>query len=172
MVNSHKNKPRVAVIMGSSSDWPTMQKAAQALQDCGVSFEAQVISAHRTPAAMAHFAQTAVDSGFQVIIAGAGGAAHLPGMVAAFTVLPVIGVPVAVGPLQGKDALLSIAQMPQGVPVATMAIGGAYNAGLFAVQILAFGANKNDELIQKLHDKKALLRSQVQAMTLPEISSL
>ena len=135
---------QVAIIMGSDSDWPTMQETARLLADFGVSYEAQVVSAHRTPDFMAEFAQQAASNGFQLIIAGAGGAAHLPGMVAAFTTLPVIGVPIKSAILAGVDSLLSIVQMPAGVPVATMAIGvaGAKNAALFAIRQLAV-ADKN-----------------------------
>jgi 5-(carboxyamino)imidazole ribonucleotide mutase len=128
---------RVGVLMGSESDWPTMKAAAEVLTEYGVAYEARVLSAHRTPEKMAEYALAAHERGLKVLIAGAGGAAHLPGMVAAHTPLPVIGVPVAHGPLQGFDALLSIVQMPRGVPVATVAIGNAQNAGLLAVQILA-----------------------------------
>jgi 5-(carboxyamino)imidazole ribonucleotide mutase len=127
----------VGVIMGSDSDWPTMRAAAEALDEFGVSYEARVVSAHRTPAAMLEYAGSAVDRGLKVIIAGAGGAAHLPGMVASATPLPVIGVPVPLKHLDGLDSLLSIVQMPAGVPVATVSIGGARNAGLLAVRILA-----------------------------------
>src|SRR5882757_1435593 len=131
--------PLVGVIMGSKSDWETMSQAAAILSDFGIPHEAQVVSAHRTPAWMTEYATSAVNRGLQVIIAGAGGAAHLPGMVAAQTVLPVIGVPVQSAALSGLDSLLSIVQMPKGVPVATVAIGsaGALNAGLLAVAILA-----------------------------------
>jgi 5-(carboxyamino)imidazole ribonucleotide mutase len=129
--------PQVAVIMGSDSDLPTMQEAAEACREFGLSVELRVVSAHRTPADMAAYATAAHTRGLKVIIAGAGGAAHLPGMVAAYTPLPVIGVPVQSRSLQGLDALLSIVQMPPGVPVATVAIGGARNAGLLAVQIIA-----------------------------------
>src|SRR5271163_1001106 len=129
--------PRVAVIMGSDSDWSVMQDAAQALAEFDIPTEVRVISAHRTPAVMFDYARGAADRGIEVIIAGAGGAAHLPGMVAASTPLPVIGVPVPLGRLDGLDSLLSIAQMPAGVPVATVSIGGARNAGLLAVRILA-----------------------------------
>jgi 5-(carboxyamino)imidazole ribonucleotide mutase len=127
----------VGVIMGSDSDWPTMRPAAEALDEFGVGHEVRVVSAHRTPAAMLEYAQTAADRGLKVIIAGAGGAAHLPGMVASATPLPVIGVPVPLQHLDGLDSLLSIVQMPAGVPVATVSIGGARNAGLLAVRILA-----------------------------------
>ena len=127
----------VGVIMGSDSDWPVMRAAADALGEFGVPYEARVISAHRTPHGMLEYASSAAGRGLKVIIAGAGGAAHLPGMVAAATPLPVIGVPVPLGHLDGLDSLLSIVQMPAGVPVATVSIGGARNAGLLAVRILA-----------------------------------
>jgi 5-(carboxyamino)imidazole ribonucleotide mutase len=129
--------PVVGVIMGSDSDWPTMRPAAEALAEFGVSHEVRVVSAHRTPALMLEYAQTAADRGLKVIVAGAGGAAHLPGMVASATPLPVVGVPVPLKHLDGLDSLLSIVQMPAGVPVATVSIGGARNAGLLAVRILA-----------------------------------
>jgi 5-(carboxyamino)imidazole ribonucleotide mutase len=142
-------KAHVSVIMGSKSDWPVMKEACLILEELGVLYEKNIVSAHRTPDWMFQFAETAITRGIKVIIAGAGGAAHLPGMVAAKTILPVIGVPVPATQLQGLDALLSIVQMPGGVPVATVAIGasGAKNAGLLAAQILAI----NDrELQQKL----------------------
>jgi 5-(carboxyamino)imidazole ribonucleotide mutase len=129
--------PVVGIIMGSDSDLPTMQAAVQVCQEFGVEYEMRVVSAHRTPADMAQYASEAHTRGLKVIIAGAGGAAHLPGMVAAYTPLPVIGVPIQSKALNGFDSLLSIVQMPAGVPVATVAIGGARNAGLLAVQILA-----------------------------------
>lgn len=134
-----KQQPLIAIIMGSDSDWPVMQAAAAMLDDFGVPYEARVISAHRTPDLMFEFAEQARDRGFRAIIAGAGGAAHLPGMVAAKTTLPVLGVPVPSKHLQGQDSLLSIVQMPKGIPVATFAIGeaGAANAGLFAIALLA-----------------------------------
>lgn len=128
--------PRVGVVMGSDSDLPTMQAAIDALEEFGVASEVRILSAHRTPDEMFAYAREAAQRGVQVIIAGAGGAAHLPGMVASATPLPVIGVPVVATPLAGVDALLSIAQMPAGVPVATVAIGNARNAGLLAVRIL------------------------------------
>jgi 5-(carboxyamino)imidazole ribonucleotide mutase len=131
--------PKIAIIMGSDSDWPTLQPAADACAEFGIACDVRVVSAHRTPLDMVRFARTAHSRGFQVIIAGAGGAAHLPGMVASLTPLPVIGVPVAGQSLTGLDSLLSIVQMPGGVPVATMAINGGRNAGLFAVRILAAG---------------------------------
>ena len=139
----------VAIIIGSRSDWPTMKCAADALDDLGVAWQARVVSAHRTPARMVDFARGAKGAGIKVIIAGAGGAAHLPGMVASMTELPVVGVPVKSRALKGLDSLLSIVQMPAGVPVATVAIGepGAKNAGLLAAQILALG---DDVLAQRI----------------------
>ncbi|HPY25773.1 MAG TPA: 5-(carboxyamino)imidazole ribonucleotide mutase [Mycobacterium sp.] len=131
-----EQSPRVGVIMGSDSDWPVMVDAAEALAEFDVRFEVGVVSAHRTPGRMLEYAQSAAERGIEVIIAGAGGAAHLPGMVAAATALPVIGVPVPLARLDGLDSLLSIVQMPAGVPVATVSIGGARNAGLLAVRIL------------------------------------
>ena len=130
---------KVAVIMGSKSDWATMQAAAEILQNLGVEYHTEVVSAHRTPQKLTEFAETAVDNGYAVIIAGAGGAAHLPGMIAAHTRLPVLGVPVQSKALNGMDSLLSIVQMPKGIAVGTLAIGsaGAFNAGLLACQILA-----------------------------------
>ena len=130
---------KVAIVMGSKSDWPTMQNAAFMLRDLDVAFKASVVSAHRTPRRLTEFAETAADKGFQVIIAGAGGAAHLPGMIAAHTHLPVLGVPIRSSQLNGLDSLLSIVQMPKGVAVGTLAIGeaGAANAGLLAAQLLA-----------------------------------
>jgi 5-(carboxyamino)imidazole ribonucleotide mutase len=130
-------RPRVGVIMGSDSDWAVMADAADALAEFDVPYEVGVVSAHRTPGRMLDYARGAADRGIEVIIAGAGGAAHLPGMVASATPLPVIGVPVPLARLDGLDSLLSIAQMPAGVPVATVSIGGARNAGLLAVRILA-----------------------------------
>ncbi|TWS19298.1 5-(carboxyamino)imidazole ribonucleotide mutase [Tsukamurella asaccharolytica] len=128
--------PRVGLIMGSDSDWPTMEAAAEALAEFGIRFEVGVVSAHRTPQRMLDYAKGAADRGIEVIIAGAGGAAHLPGMVASATPLPVIGVPVPLKHLDGMDSLLSIVQMPAGIPVATVSVGGARNAGLLAVRIL------------------------------------
>jgi 5-(carboxyamino)imidazole ribonucleotide mutase len=130
------SNPRVAIAMGSDSDWPTMKPAAEILDSLGISNKPMVLSAHRMPTEMVTFAQGAREQGFDVIIAGAGGAAHLPGMIASLTTLPVIGVPVAVGTLDGMDSLLSIVQMPAGIPVATVAIGNAKNAGLLAARIL------------------------------------
>ena len=139
MTESSSEAPLVGVIMGSRSDWETMKNAAEILEQFGVPHECRVVSAHRTPQWMAEYAETAVERGLKVIIAGAGGAAHLPGMVASQTILPVLGVPVQSQALQGLDSLLSIVQMPGGIPVATLAIGaaGAKNAGLLAVRILA-----------------------------------
>jgi len=158
--------PLVAVIMGSTSDWDTMAHAVQELERFGVPYEKAVVSAHRTPVWMAEFAQGAEARGVQVIIAGAGGAAHLPGMVAAHTVLPVLGVPVQSAALQGLDSLLSIVQMPGGVPVGTMAIGkaGATNAGLLAVAILA---TTRPDLREKLHAFREAQASTVRAADLP-----
>jgi 5-(carboxyamino)imidazole ribonucleotide mutase len=132
-------EPLVAILMGSDSDLPTMQGAAQALDELQISYEMKVLSAHRTPTEMLDFAAKARAAGFRVLIAGAGGAAHLPGMLASNTELPIIGVPVPIGHLNGNDALLSIVQMPKGVPVATVAIGNAFNAGILAGQILGSG---------------------------------
>jgi len=129
--------PRVGIVMGSDSDWPTMKAAGEALEEFGVGYEADVVSAHRMPEEMLAYGRDAAGRGLSVLVAGAGGAAHLPGMLAAVTPLPVIGVPVALRHLDGMDSLLSIVQMPAGVPVATVAIGGARNAGLLAVRILA-----------------------------------
>jgi 5-(carboxyamino)imidazole ribonucleotide mutase len=153
-------KPLVGVIMGSASDWETMRHADEVLTRFGVAHECLVVSAHRTPHWMAEYATTAEDRGLEVIIAGAGGAAHLPGMVAAFTTLPVLGVPVESQALKGMDSLLSIAQMPAGVPVGTLAIGkaGATNAGLLAIAILA---NHRPELRQKLREFRAERAEQV-----------
>ncbi|MCD1284422.1 5-(carboxyamino)imidazole ribonucleotide mutase [Brevibacterium sp. GP-SGM9] len=131
----------VGIVMGSDSDWPTMQAAAEALTDLGIDSTAEVVSAHRMPEDMVEWAKTAADRGLRVIIAGAGGAAHLPGMIASMTSLPVIGVPVALKHLEGMDSLLSIVQMPGGVPVATVSIGGAKNAGLLAARILGAGTD-------------------------------
>lgn len=162
-----KQSPLIAIIMGSDSDWPVMQAAAQILKDFGVAYEARVVSAHRTPDLMFTFAETAADQGFRAIIAGAGGAAHLPGMVAAKTTLPVLGVPVPSKHLQGQDSLLSIVQMPKGIPVATFAIGeaGAANAGLFAVALLATTDQALAEKLQRFRQKQT---EKVLAMQLKE----
>lgn len=151
--------PLVGVVMGSDSDWPVMSDAAQLLRDFGVPCEVQVVSAHRTPEKMIAYGKTAHERGLRVIIAGAGGAAHLPGMLAAVTTLPVVGVPVPLGRLDGLDSLLSIVQMPAGVPVATVSIGGARNAGLIAVKILA---THDDSLRVKLEDYAEMLAAQVE----------
>ena len=155
------SSPLVGLAMGSESDWPTMEAAADVLRRFGVPFEARVLSAHRTPAAMADYARTARPRGLKVIVAGAGGAAHLPGMIAASTTLPVVGVPVQTRALKGMDSLLSIVQMPGGVPVATVAIGQAQNAGLLAVQILA---TADAALADALDGYKAELRDRVAEM--------
>ena len=141
--------PLVGIVMGSDSDWPVMSDAAQLLRDFGVPHEVNVISAHRTPEKMIEYGKTAQGRGLKVIVAGAGGAAHLPGMLASVTTLPVVGVPVPLGLLDGLDSLLSIVQMPAGVPVATVSIGGARNAALIAVKILA---TSDDTLRRKLED--------------------
>jgi 5-(carboxyamino)imidazole ribonucleotide mutase len=157
----------VAIIMGSRSDLPVMQGAADVLDELGVAHAMSVVSAHRTPVEMADFASGAADRGVSVIIAGAGGSAHLPGMVAAHTSLPVIGVPVPNGHLNGVDALASIVQMPRGVPVATVAIGGAQNAGLLAAQILAAGGAEPDAaLMARLQDRRERQRQDVLAAPL------
>ena len=154
--------PLVGIVMGSESDLPTMQPALDALRELGVPCEIDVVSAHRTPEKMVTYGQTAEARGLEVLIAGAGGAAHLPGMLAALTVLPVIGVPVQNGALQGLDALLSIVQMPGGVPVATVAIGNAKNAGLLAAQILA---TSRPALRAQLHAQRAAQRERVAGMS-------
>jgi 5-(carboxyamino)imidazole ribonucleotide mutase len=135
-------KPQVAIIMGSDSDLKVMQEAVDVLQDARIPFEIKIVSAHRTPELMQRYASQAAKRGFKVIIAGAGGAAHLPGMVASLTTLPVIGVPIQIGKLKGLDALLSIAQMPRGVPVATMAVDSGANAGLMAIRVLALSNSR------------------------------
>lgn len=159
-------QPLVGIIMGSNSDWPTMQAAAKVLAEFGVPYEARVVSAHRTPDLMFEYAEAARGRGLKAIIAGAGGAAHLPGMVAAKTTLPVLGVPVQSRALSGQDSLLSIVQMPKGIPVGTFAIGeaGAANAGLFAVSLLA---NENPALAAQLDDFRRRQTETVLAMELP-----
>jgi len=137
-----KEKAVVSIIMGSDSDWETMKPASEILNRYGIKHEVEVVSAHRTPVRMVEYAKTAYERGFKVIIAGAGGAAHLPGMVASFTILPVIGVPVSTTHLKGLDSLLSIVQMPRGIPVATVAIGNAENAALLALRMLALSDKK------------------------------
>lgn len=160
----------VGIVMGSDSDWPVLQEAAKALDELGVGYEADVVSAHRMPTEMIDYGRSAAQRGLRVIIAGAGGAAHLPGMLAAVTPLPVIGVPVPLRYLDGMDSLLSIVQMPAGVPVATVSIGGARNAGLLAARILGSGTSSADaalrdrmvafqaELRDQAHAKGAALR--------------
>ena len=157
---------KISIIMGSNSDWPVMRHAAQFLEQFGISYEARVVSAHRTPDLMFEYAETARERGIQAIIAGAGGAAHLPGMVAAKTTLPVLGVPVPSKYLRGEDSLLSIVQMPKGIPVATFAIGeaGAANAALFAVSLLS---NHDPELAAKLADFRERQKQAVLEMELP-----
>ncbi|HEU4535139.1 MAG TPA: 5-(carboxyamino)imidazole ribonucleotide mutase [Polyangiaceae bacterium] len=160
----------VAVVMGSDSDFPVMRAAAEALAALGVACDVAVVSAHRTPLEMVEFARSARARGVRVVIAGAGGAAHLPGMIAALTELPVIGVPVPLPPLEGHDSLLSIVQMPRGVPVATVAVGNAWNAGLLAAQILAAGGRASDEaLLDRIAAYKEGLRQTVLAKTLPPV---
>ena len=157
---------KIGIIMGSNSDWPVMRHAAQFLEQFGITYEARVVSAHRTPDLMFEYAETACERGIQAIIAGAGGAAHLPGMVAAKTTLPVLGVPVPSKYLRGEDSLLSIVQMPKGIPVATFAIGeaGAANAALFAVSLLS---NHDPELAAKLADFRERQKQTVLEMELP-----
>jgi 5-(carboxyamino)imidazole ribonucleotide mutase len=155
--------PRVGIIMGSTSDLETMRAAATMLQELGIPFELRIVSAHRTPDLMFRYASEAASRGIEVIVAGAGGAAHLPGMVASKTNLPVIGVPVTSKALSGLDSLLSIAQMPAGVPVATMAIGGAANAALFAARILAL---RDGELARRLDERVARIAGEVEATEL------
>ncbi len=157
--------PPVGIIMGSDSDWPTMEPAAEALAEFGLRFEVGVVSAHRTPDRMLDYARTAADRGVRVIIAGAGGAAHLPGMVAAATPLPVIGVPVPLKYLDGMDSLLSIVQMPAGVPVATVSIGGGRNAGLLAVRILgASDAGLRTRMVRFQEDLERLVEQKDDAL--------
>jgi 5-(carboxyamino)imidazole ribonucleotide mutase len=165
------NAPLVGIIMGSDSDWPTMEHAARTLRDFGVAWEAEVVSAHRTPDKLFSYASAARGRGLKCIIAGAGGAAHLPGMAAAITDLPVLGVPVESKALKGVDSLLSIVQMPAGIPTATFAIGkaGAVNAALFAVAMLA---NENPELAAKLADFRAKQNAKVKAAELPPLDPI
>jgi 5-(carboxyamino)imidazole ribonucleotide mutase len=168
MDTAGKVAPVVGVVMGSDSDWPTMQAAAAILKDFGVPFEAKVVSAHRTPDLLFEYAETAKSRGLKAIIAGAGGAAHLPGMLAAKTEVPILGVPVQSRALSGVDSLYSIVQMPKGVPVATFAIGeaGAANAALFAVAMLA---NEDAALFEKLREFRQKQTGKVLEMRLPEI---
>jgi 5-(carboxyamino)imidazole ribonucleotide mutase len=163
-----EEKPLVGVVMGSQSDWDVMQHAARVLKDFGVPYEAQVVSAHRTPDTMFEYAEAARGRGLACIIAGAGGSAHLPGMIASKTTLPVLGVPVPSRHLAGQDSLYSIVQMPKGIPVATFAIGeaGAANAALFAVALLA---TSDAGLAKKLSEYRDKMREQVAAMQLPDV---
>ena len=160
-------KKRVAIIMGSMTDYNVMKESEAALNDLGIQFHTEIVSAHRTVDKMVAFAKGAADDGFEVIIAGAGGAAHLPGMVASLTVLPVIGVPVTVGKLKGLDALLSIAQMPKGIPVACVAVDNAYNAGLLAARILGTQdkkiAKKLLSIIEKNKKKVKVMNTNLRA---------
>jgi len=164
--------PVVGIIMGSSSDWPTMQNAAQVLSDFGIPFEKKVVSAHRTPGLLYEYATTAAARGLKIIIAGAGGAAHLPGMTASMTTLPVLGVPVQSRALSGVDSLYSIVQMPGGIPVATFAIGnaGALNAGLFSASILATGNPELAAKLQAFRDRQTqkVLESQSELESAPQ----
>ena len=159
MSSSSDEAPHVGIVMGSDSDWPVLKEASQALNEFGVPHEADVVSAHRMPEEMLAYGRDAAGRGLRVIIAGAGGAAHLPGMLASVTPLPVIGVPVPLKNLDGLDSLLSIVQMPAGVPVATVAVGGARNAGLLAVRILAVG---DPALRQQMLDFQAELKASAQ----------
>ena len=150
----------VAIIMGSDSDWPVMEEAAKALESFGITFTAEVVSAHRMPEEMVEFAKTAAAKGYKVIIAGAGGAAHLPGMVASLTTLPVIGVPVSLKSLEGMDSLLSIVQMPAGIPVATVGIDNAKNAGLLAARIIG---SSDANVAKKVEAQLADIREEAKA---------
>jgi 5-(carboxyamino)imidazole ribonucleotide mutase len=167
-MSNDKQAPMIGIVMGSDSDWPTMQAAAVMLKEFGVPFEARVVSAHRTPDLLFEYAETASARGLQAIIAGAGGAAHLPGMLAAKTAVPVLGVPVQSKALSGVDSLHSIVQMPKGIPVATFAIGeaGAANAALFAVAMLA---NQDAALNLRLQQFRQQQSAKVLAMKLPEV---
>lgn len=164
---SNNESPIVGVIMGSQSDWPTLEKSTQTLTEFGIPWEAKVVSAHRTPDLLYEYARTAKQHGLKCIIAGAGGAAHLPGMVASMTTIPVLGVPVKSRALNGVDSLLSIVQMPAGVPTATFAIGeqGATNAALFAVSM--FAANGDGDLSQKLDEFRARQKEMIESNELP-----
>ena len=164
---SNNDSPLVGVIMGSQSDWPTLEKSTQTLSQFGIAWEAKVVSAHRTPDLLYQYARSAKDRGIKCIIAGAGGAAHLPGMTAAMTTLPVLGVPVQSKTLNGVDSLLSIVQMPAGIPTATFAVGeaGATNAALFAVAMLA--ANGDEDLSRKLNEFRTQQKEKIEASELP-----
>ncbi|PKO90911.1 MAG: 5-(carboxyamino)imidazole ribonucleotide mutase [Betaproteobacteria bacterium HGW-Betaproteobacteria-10] len=170
MSKSSRNHPVIGIVMGSDSDWPVMQAAAKMLDELGVFYEARVVSAHRTPDLLFEYASSARERGLRGIIAGAGGAAHLPGMLAAKTTVPILGVPIPSKHLKGLDSLLSIVQMPKGVPVATFAIGeaGAANAALFAVAMLTTGVDSlGGELADKLHDFRQRQEDKVLSMQLP-----
>jgi 5-(carboxyamino)imidazole ribonucleotide mutase len=168
-MNSTENQPLVGVVMGSDSDWSVMEDAAKTLKDFGISYEVEVLSAHRTPEKMIEWGKSAASRGIKVIIAGAGGAAHLPGMLASVSTLPVIGVPVSLSKLDGMDSLLSIVQMPAGVPVATVSIGGAKNAGILAARIIGAFDTKlstalaafGEDLKNQVAEKNAKLKSQI-----------
>ena len=160
---SSKDKALVSIVMGSDSDLPVMREAAEVLKRFQIPYEMKIVSAHRTPKELQEFATGARARGIRTIIAGAGGAAHLPGMVAAYTELPVIGVPVPIGALQGEDALLSIVQMPRGVPVATVAIGNAWNAGVLAAQMLGL---KDESILDRIRNYKEEMRQGVLSKTL------
>jgi 5-(carboxyamino)imidazole ribonucleotide mutase len=170
-VPDQQSPPRVGIVMGSDSDWPTMKAAGEALEEFAIPYEADVVSAHRMPEEMLAYGKEAAGRGLSVLIAGAGGAAHLPGMLAAVTPLPVIGVPVALRYLDGLDSLLSIVQMPAGVPVATVAVGNARNAGLLAVRILAAGdadlqtrmSEFQESLRASAHEKGETVRAQTRS---------
>ena len=153
------NKPQVGIIMGSDSDLPVMSAAAQMCEEFGIEFEVSIVSAHRTPDRLVEYSKSAIERGLKVIIAGAGGAAHLPGMVASLTPLPVIGVPVRGSNLEGMDSLLSIVQMPGGVPVATVAVNGAKNAGILAAQIIG---SSNSEIQEKVASYKQKIKQEVE----------
>ncbi|MDR8018878.1 5-(carboxyamino)imidazole ribonucleotide mutase [Nesterenkonia aerolata] len=176
-VQEQTETPLVGLVMGSNSDWPTMRAAAETLDEFGIAFEADVVSAHRMASEMIDYGRAAHERGLRVLIAGAGGAAHLPGMLASVTPLPVIGVPVALKHLDGMDSLLSIVQMPAGVPVATVSVGGARNAGLLAVRTLAAGGDAlgerlrtqmvtfQQELAEAAHAKGAMLREEASGLS-------
>jgi 5-(carboxyamino)imidazole ribonucleotide mutase len=148
-VSERDDAPVVGIVMGSDSDWPVMEQAALVLDELGVGYEADVVSAHRMPDEMIAYGRSAEERGLRVIVAGAGGAAHLPGMLASVTVLPVVGVPVPLRHLDGMDSLLSIVQMPAGIPVATVSVGGARNAGLLAARILASGTDEESAALRR-----------------------
>jgi 5-(carboxyamino)imidazole ribonucleotide mutase len=170
IIMSSKEKPLVGVVMGSNSDWEVMKNACQQLEDFGIAYEAKVVSAHRTPDLLYQYAEQARDKGLKCIIAGAGGAAHLPGMLAAKTTIPILGVPVNSRYLKGMDSLLSIVQMPKGIPVATFAIGeaGAANAGLYAASILSVEDNTIADKLQAFREKQA---QAVLKMELPSVNT-